>query len=64
MTSYYTHYWIAGAALFLIIGLTIGVKWIHHVIQPLQEMKRAAKQMSEGICRQELLNTKTMRLGS
>ncbi|MBS4209297.1 ATP-binding protein [Bacillus sp. FJAT-50079] len=48
MTSYYTLYWIAGAALFLIIGLTIGVKWIRHVIQPLQEMKLAAKQVSEG----------------
>ncbi|WP_203364155.1 HAMP domain-containing sensor histidine kinase [Bacillus sp. REN10] len=48
LTADLTIYWSVGAAVFFIVLLVIGTKWARYLTRPLEEMKQAAVQLSEG----------------
>lgn len=48
LTFKYTMYWLLGTGIFLILALSIGTKWLQHMVAPLYDMKSAAEQLSDG----------------
>ncbi|MBS4220392.1 HAMP domain-containing protein [Bacillus sp. FJAT-49711] len=48
MTFQYTIYWLVGAAIFLLIALTMGNKWIKSLLTPMVDMKIAAQELADG----------------